>query len=174
MTRFFRTSMMVAAAMAVGGLGGCAEKGATMNDRPAMTEAQATARVEELVRQGVDGIDPKPRLSLFPTSLAEHPCIPNEGNVSTGEIYINRSFYLKGLPKDRLAEAGLKIKENWEKAGHRFTTSHGFDKGEPRLWGVTGDEFDLSLSTAATMEITLTVNSPCFRPVSSPSPSTAP
>ncbi|WP_344973893.1 hypothetical protein [Streptosporangium fragile] len=144
-----------------------------MSDGSSLTEAQATARVEELVRQVVAGITPEPRLDLLPTSLAEHPCIPNEGSAPTGKIYVVRSYYLKGLPKDRLSEAGQKIRDNWERAGHKITMTHMFESGQPQLSGETSDGFGLSLDTATTMELLLSVVSPCMRPTT-PSPSAAP
>ncbi|MBB2911276.1 hypothetical protein FHS43_002541 [Streptosporangium becharense] len=139
-----------------------------------MTEAEAVARVEELVRQVVAGITPEPQLDLLPTSLAEHPCIANEGSVSTGKIYVIRSYYLKSLPKDRLSEAGQKIRDNWEQAGHKITMAHMFESGEPRLSGETSDGFGLALDTTiTTKELLLRVDSPCMRPTTS-SPSAAP
>ncbi|MEU0485837.1 hypothetical protein ABZ260_42545 [Streptosporangium sp. NPDC006013] len=144
-----------------------------MNDGPNMSEAQALTRVEELIRSALTGVMPAPGLDLYPTSLADHPCIPNEGNILTGDIYVIRIYYLTGIPKERLVEAARHIRANWEGAGHKITNEYAFDKGKPRLSGRTGDDFRLALDTAkrnSTLQILFSVSSPCFRP-DKPSPS---
>ncbi|MBB4916939.1 hypothetical protein [Streptosporangium saharense] len=153
----------------LGGLGGCARSDSMTDGGSKLTEAQATARVEELIRQVVSGITPKPRMELIPTSLAEHPCIPNEGSALTGEIYVVRSYHLKDLPKDGLSAVAEKIRGNWESAGHKITMTYRFDEGEPRLSGETSDGFGLALDSTVEKELALLVQSPCFRPSTSPS-----
>ncbi|MEV7010530.1 hypothetical protein [Streptosporangium sp. NPDC051022] len=167
-------SVALVALVALGGLGGCAKDDAMTSGDSQLTEAQATVRVEELIHQVVSGITPKPRLELLPTSLAEHRCLPNEGSVPTGKIYVVRSYYLKGLPEKDLSSAALIIQGNWESAGHKIAMTHRFDAGKPRLSGDTDDGFGLSLDTTTTMELLLAVVSPCFRPSTSPSPSATP
>ncbi|MEV4753170.1 hypothetical protein ACFQVD_01195 [Streptosporangium amethystogenes subsp. fukuiense] len=159
----------------IGWLSGCAKE-STMNDGPNISEAQALARVEELIRAALTGVTPTPGLDLDPTSLADHPCIPNEGNILTGDIYVIRVYYLTGIPKERLVQEVRKIQTNWEKAGHKITNTYAFDQGKPQLSGRTGDDFRLALDTVdrnSTLQILFSVGSPCFRP-DKPSPSASP
>ncbi|GAA4207234.1 hypothetical protein GCM10022252_70600 [Streptosporangium oxazolinicum] len=144
-----------------------------MNDKPNISKAQATTRVEELVRTAVAEVKPVPNMKLSPTSLADRPCIPDEGNVLTGEIYVIRSYYLTGIPKEHLVEVARKIQTNWKNSGHKITNEYAFDRGKPQLSGRTSDDFRLALDTVdgeSGLEISLLVGSPCFRP-DKPSPS---
>ncbi|MGW2200311.1 hypothetical protein ACWCSH_49430, partial [Streptosporangium sp. NPDC001682] len=111
----------------IGWLSGCVKE-STVNDGPNISEAQALARVEELIRTALTGVTPTPGLDLDPTSLADHPCIPNEGNILTGDIYVIRVYYLTGIPKERLVQEVRKIQTNWEKAGHKITNTYAFDQ----------------------------------------------
>ncbi|MFJ2029742.1 hypothetical protein [Streptosporangium sp. NPDC087985] len=144
-----------------------------MNDGPDISEAQALARVEELIRSVLTGVTPTPGMDLIPTSLADHPCIPDEGNILTGDIYIVRTYYLTGIPKERLVEAARHIQANWEKAGHKITSTHAFDQGEPQLSGWTDDDFRLAVETVerdSTLQFLFSVVSPCFPPDKPSSP----
>ncbi|MGW0587569.1 hypothetical protein [Streptosporangium sp. NPDC002607] len=156
----------------IGWLGGCTKE-SKMNDGPNMSDAQALARVEELIRSVLTGATPTPGMDLYPTSLADHPCIPNEGNILTGDIYVIRIYYLTGIPKEHLVREVRKIQASWEKAGHKITNTYAFNQGEPQLSGRTGDDFRLAIDTVkreSTLQILLSVSSPCFRP-GKPSPS---
>ncbi|WP_440099938.1 hypothetical protein [Streptosporangium sp. H16] len=174
MARRLRVFAALTALAMIGWLSGCT-KDSTMNDGPNISEAQALARVEELTRLVLAGVKPTPGLDLIPTSLADHPCIPNEGNIPTGKIYIIRKYYLTGIPNERLVEAARKIQVNWEGLGHKITNEHAFDTGEPRLSGRSSDDFRLALNTVereSTLQFLLSVSSPCFRP-DKPSPSSS-
>ncbi|MEV4382607.1 hypothetical protein [Streptosporangium sp. NPDC049644] len=147
-----------------------------MNDGPNISEAQALARVEDLIRSVLTGVTPTPGMDLDPTSLADHPCIPNEGNVLTGEIYVIRVYYLTGISKEHLVQEVRRIQSNWEKAGHKITNEYAFDLGKPQLSGRTGDDFRLAVDTVerdSTLQILLSVGSPCFPP-DKPSPTASP
>ncbi|MBB4920877.1 hypothetical protein [Streptosporangium saharense] len=112
---------------------------------PSLSETQATERVERLIRTAIAGITPPPKLELVPTSLADHPCIPNYGNKPTGKIYIIRSYYLSELPENLLPDAARKIQTNWEEAKNKITASRTGSAERPRLSGETSDDFYMSL-----------------------------
>lgn len=175
MARRLRVLAALTALAMIGWISACTKE-STMNDGPNISKAQALAQVEELIRSLLTGVTPTPGMDLVPTSLADHPCIPNEGNVPTGKIYIIRKYYLTGIPKERLIGAARQIQANWEKLGHKITSEHAFDMGEPQLSGRSSNDFHLALNTVereSTLQFLFSVGSPCFRP-DKPSPSTSP
>ncbi|MEV4092098.1 hypothetical protein [Streptosporangium saharense] len=171
------TASAVLVLVATGCLSSPTEEAMT-TEGPSLSETQATERVAGLIRTAVDGITPPPKLELVPTSLADHPCIPNYGNKPTGKIYVIRSYYLSDLPEDRLLDAARKIQTNWEGGKNKITTSRTANTERPRLSGETSDDFYMSLSTvnlSSGPALLLSVGSPCFRPVPpSSSPSAMP
>ncbi|GHH70069.1 hypothetical protein GCM10017673_21360 [Streptosporangium violaceochromogenes] len=172
MTRRLRVAMVFAVLLTAGCFIAPTEEAMT-TEGPSLSEPQATERVEELVRTAVAGITPPPKLKLVPTSLADHPCIPNYGNKPTGKIYVIRSYYLTDLPKDRLLDAAKKIQANWEEARHKITDSRVVGNEKPQMSGETSDDFYMALDTVdlkTERGLLLAVGSPCFRPAS-PSPS---
>lgn len=174
MERRLRVFAVLTALVVMGWLSGCAKE-SSMDNEPNITEAQAATRVEELIRAVLVGVEPTPGMDLTPTSLSDHPCLPNEGDTPTGKIYIIRKYYLTGIPEKRIVEAARQVQANWKKAGHRITNEYAFDIGKPQLSGRTDDDFRLALDTVerdSALQILLLVRSPCFRP-DKPSPSSS-
>ncbi|GAB2445489.1 hypothetical protein GCM10027187_08520 [Streptosporangium sandarakinum] len=174
MERRLRVFAVLTALAMIGWLSGCAKE-SPMDDGPDITEAQATARAEDLIHTVLVGVTPAPGMDLISTSPGSQTCLPDEGNTPTGKVYVIRKYYLTGIPKDRIVEAARQIQANWKKAGHRITNEYAFDMGEPQLSGRTGDDFRLALDTVerdSTPQILLSVGSPCFRP-DKPSPSSS-
>src|SRR5690349_9547869 len=89
-------------------------------DRPTITKAQALARIDQLIQGTVAAIDPKPKLELDKTSLADDRCVDPADGGSEDRIVVGRGYYLHGVPKDRLKDVAQKIKTYWEQQGHHI------------------------------------------------------
>ncbi|GII62980.1 hypothetical protein Skr01_30650 [Sphaerisporangium krabiense] len=102
---------------------GCGAQGEVVNNRPAMTESQALARIAQLVDGTVSVIQPKPHLELYRPSLDSRPCSASgEGGPEDG-VVISRGYYLNGVPKEQLKEVSEKIRLYWEQQGHVIETA---------------------------------------------------
>lgn len=163
------TVMIVVVAILVTGCTG----GGAVNE-PTMTETQALARVEQLIKETAAVIKPKPRLDLYRPSLNPNSCLDPSDGGSKDRIVVNRSYYLRDIPQDQLAEVARQVKQYWEQQGHYI---EGIAQNDLDMSGrsrpddfllslaATGDSGDILLGLAAT--------SPCVWPNGTPEPSSA-
>ncbi|WP_433239303.1 hypothetical protein ACQPYK_32415 [Streptosporangium sp. CA-135522] len=135
-----------------------------------MTQAQALERVEQLIGETADVITPKPHLDLYRPSLNVNSCLDPTDGGSEDRVVINRSYYLRGIPKEKLGEAARQIRRYWEQKGYHI---EGISKDG---LGVAGrsrpDDFLLSLSAIDDGDfLGLGATSPCVWPNGVPEPS---
>src|SRR4051794_36708888 len=112
------TVMIVAVVVLVTGCTG----GEAVNE-PTMTQAQALARVEQLINETVSVITPKPRLDLYRPSLNVNACLDATDGGSEDRIVISRSYYLRDIPRDQVGEVARQIKQHWERQGYYIETA---------------------------------------------------
>ncbi|ACZ88956.1 hypothetical protein [Streptosporangium roseum] len=163
MPRF--TVMIIAfAALVVGCTGGEAV------NRPAMTQAQALVRIEQLIKETVDAITPKPRLDLYRPSLNINGCFDPTDGGSEDRVVISRSYYLRDIAREQIAEVARQVKQHWEQQGHYI---EGASKSGLNISGHSQpDDFLLSLSLTGDNDVLgLGVTSPCIWPSGTPEPS---
>ena len=75
-----------------------------------MTEAQALERVEQLIKETVEIITPKPRLDLFRPSLNTQHCLDPTDGGSEERIVVTRIYYLRDIPQDRLSHVAQQVR----------------------------------------------------------------
>ncbi|MFJ2029631.1 hypothetical protein [Streptosporangium sp. NPDC087985] len=163
------TAMIVAIVILTAGCTG----GEAVN-RPTMTEAQALARVEQLIKETAAVIRPKPRLDLYRPSLNPNSCLDPTDGGSEDRVVMNRSYYLRDIPQDQVAEVARQVKQYWEQQGHYIEgiSTNGLNiSGRSRP-----DDFLLSLApTDAGDDVVLNLasTSPCVWPNGTPEPSSS-
>ncbi|MFF5212736.1 hypothetical protein [Streptosporangium sp. NPDC000396] len=161
--------MIVAVALLVAGCTG----GEAVNE-PTMTEAQALARVEQLIKETAAVIKPKPRLDLYRPSLNPNSCLDPTDGGSEDRVVMNRSYYLRDIPQDQVAEVARQVKQYWEQQGHyvQGTSPNGLNiSGRSRP-----DDFLLSLAPTEDdhgIVLGLAATSPCVWPNGTPEPSSS-
>ncbi|ADG88523.1 hypothetical protein [Thermobispora bispora] len=139
---------------------------------PTITKDEALARVEELINDTVANIDPKPRLDVDPTTLKLYPCIRPPGQGLDDRIYIARAYYLRGIPKDKIAEVAQQVRVYWEQQGHVI---EGVSKNGLNIAARSRpDDFILSLSWTAGDVLMIGATSHCIWPNGTPEPSRSP
>ncbi|OUC93911.1 hypothetical protein [Streptosporangium minutum] len=149
---------------------GCT-RGEAVNE-PTMTQAQALARVEQLIKETSDVITPKPRLDLDRPSLNVNGCLDPTDSGSEGRVVISRSYYLRDIPRDQVAEVARQVKQYWEEQDHYIVgvSINGLDisgRSKP-------DDFLLSLAPTGNNDVlNLGVTSPCVWPNGTPEPSSS-
>ncbi|MGW5682131.1 hypothetical protein [Nonomuraea sp. NPDC003754] len=136
----------------------------TMN-QPSVTEAQAVARVEQLIRATVAVIQPEPKLDLFLPSLNNARCVGATDGGSAERIMVNRRYYLRGIPKERFVDVANQVKAHWQEQGHVVTHVNGLETKEPDVSGRSRpDDFILSLSWTQGDVLGIGVTSTCIWP----------
>lgn len=134
-----------------------------------MNQEQALARVEQLIKETVQAIKPKPRLDLFQPSLITQSCLDPTDGGSQERIIINRIYYLRDIPRDQLSRVAQQVRQYWEKQGHLITNTSAdglniFGRSRP-------DDFLISLQSSGDDLLNLGASSPCIWPNGTPGPS---
>lgn len=156
--------IMIFAALATG----CGTSGGDV-DKPTITQAQALARVEQLIKETADMIKPGPRLELDRTSLELAKChSPTDGG-SEDRVIVDRGYYLRDIPKDQIGQVAKQIREYWQQQGHII---EGFSKDGTTIAAHSRpDDFLLSLDGTGDDVLLLGASSPCVWPNGTPEPS---
>ncbi|MFC7387285.1 hypothetical protein [Sphaerisporangium rhizosphaerae] len=141
-------------------------------EKPTMTEAQALARVEQLINETVSALRPKPRLEVDPTSLRNGPCGNSVDSGSKGRIIVGRNYYLREIPKDQINAVALQVREYWKQRGYVI---EGVSKtGKTIAARSTPDDFLLALDAVGDDGLGLGASSICVWPNGTPEPTSNP
>jgi hypothetical protein len=142
--------------------------GCTTNEST-ITQAQALARVERLIRDTAAAITPAPRLELIPSSVPPSMCLHE--NESQQQVVISRSYWLRDVSKSQNMAIARQIESYWEKQGHRIVSTGGFAVGHPSIGGSSRpDHFNLALTWAEGDHLYLGAASTCVWPDGTPPP----
>lgn len=140
---------------------GCAVSTSTL------TEAQALARVNQLIYDTAQALTPKPRLEPLSSYSAPSSCL-KEGT-PRGQMIISRAYWLRDIPKSDNLAISRQVRTYWQARGHRITAS-GKD-GNPDLSGISKpDGFTLTLTWAEGDQLYLGAASTCVWPDGAPDP----
>jgi len=153
-----RLTAMITILIAV--LAGCGDSGEGPGEKlskPTTSKAAALARIEQLIKETAGAIDPEPRLELYRPSLNDAPC--DYGGDAEDRVVVRRMYYLKGIPKDRIAQASQQVQRYWRQQGHRIEglSADGIDavgRSQP-------DGYQLALNELGDGSLGLGVTSPC-------------
>jgi hypothetical protein len=141
-------------------------------EKNTMTQQQATARVEQIIRDTASMLDPKPELKKQEAMSQPTSCVDPTDGGSPDRTVISHTYLLSDLPSSRNGAVASRIKAYWDSQGVRYSNSDGLASGNPDITGYTrSDEFLVSLSTNAQKVLMLTVTSPCIWPNGTPEPS---
>ncbi|MGW4468237.1 hypothetical protein ACWENQ_01050 [Nonomuraea sp. NPDC004354] len=131
-----------------------------MNDQT-ITQEQADARVNQLIRETAAVLTPKPRLELIPYGTGPDGCLtPGEPE---GKVTINRAYWLRDIPKSENMNISRQVKAYWEAQGHRIVATG--TGNSPNLNAESSpDHYILSLSWAEGDNLFLESTSTCVWP----------
>ncbi|MEO3861644.1 hypothetical protein [Acrocarpospora sp. B8E8] len=140
----------------------------TSSNKPTITKAQALARVEQLINEAASAIDIPKKLELFEPSLGDDLCLDPTDGGSEERIIVNRKYFLRGIPKDRVTEVAQRVKTYWEQQGHVID---GVSADGLVVYGRTRpDDFYVTLGWTADDVPTLAATSTCIWPNGTPEP----
>ncbi|MFI6740118.1 hypothetical protein ACIBI9_44955 [Nonomuraea sp. NPDC050451] len=141
-------------------------------DKPTITKAQALARIEQLINGTVAIMRPKPELELHQPSLNDSLCLDPLDGGSEDRLIINRTYYLRGLPKDSLKEVIAQVKAYWQSQGHSIEAQS--DNGLQLYGRSRPDDFFITIGWTEGDVLTLGSTSTCLWPDGTPEPSSTP
>ncbi|MFD5621873.1 hypothetical protein [Streptomyces yangpuensis] len=137
-----------------------------------MNEQQAVDRAEEIIRQAVDTMSPRPTLERTgPESVG--PCIARDDSRSDDRLQVTLFYKLTGVPGSEAAKLVLQARDAWLKQGYKYNSSDEADMSGPFPWvsmRTEPDDFWMEGITGVLDRAkgeglaTLKVRSPCFRP----------
>ncbi|MEV6981669.1 hypothetical protein AB0M95_10485 [Sphaerisporangium sp. NPDC051017] len=137
-------------------------------EETSMTEAQALARVEQLINGTVAALDPKPRLEAVPTSLDNSECGAQVGD-SKGGVTVGREYYLRDIPKEQIDSVARQVKQYWSGQGYLI---EGVSKtGRSITARSVPDDFLLAFGPAGDDGLVMGASSTCARPSGTSEPS---
>lgn len=138
--------------------------GCTMNDLT-ITQEQADARVNRLIRDTAAALTPTPRLELIPYGTGPDGCLtPGEPEE---KVTINRKYSLRDIPKSENLNISRQVKAYWEAQGHRIVAVG--TGNSPNLNAESSpDHYILSLSWAEGDNLFLASTSTCVWPEGKP------
>jgi hypothetical protein len=140
--------------------------GCTTN-KPTITQAQALARVERLIRDTAAAITPAPRLELIPSSVPPSMCLHDDE--SQEQVVISRSYWLRDIPQSDNMSISRQVRAYWEKQGHVIVAAG--NANNPDLSGSSRpDHFNLALTWAEGDHLYLGAASTCVWPDGTPPP----
>ncbi|MEU3657505.1 hypothetical protein AB0E67_33020 [Streptomyces sp. NPDC032161] len=137
-----------------------------------MNEQQAIDRAEEIIRQAVDGMSPKPVLERTgPETVG--PCIARDDHGPDDRLQVTLFYKLTGVPGAEAKNLVLQARDAWLKQGYEYDSSDKEDMSGPYPWvsmrtelndfwmeGITG----ISDRAKGEGTATLKVRSGCFLP----------
>jgi hypothetical protein len=150
--------------------------GATKSKQATMDEQQASARAEEIVRQAVEGMSPKPtlkRTGLRPLGA----CIARDDGGPDDRVQYRLTYQLTGVPGGDAKTLVRQARDAWVKLGYKFQSEDG-DWSDPFPSVSMRTEPDDFWMTALTGVVNrakgeglaaISVTSPCFAPSQGPS-----
>jgi hypothetical protein len=141
-------------------------------EKNTMTKQQASDRIEQIIRDTVAKLDPKPQLSAIDYLSQPTTCIDPTDGGSSDRTVLTRHYLLRGIPHDRNGAIGQQVKRYWENSGYKISSSVRLDTNEPQTTGFTQqDQFSISLTTGGDGSLGIGATSPCIWPNGTPEPS---
>jgi len=157
------TAVTTAAIAGIGLLAGCSAGGNTASQPPTqaasgpMTQQQAAARAQQILRDTASGVQPPLRLRVDPDMT-----MPSECNTQIPRVSVTYAFFLSGLTESQEGTAALKIRAYWKKRGYNVGISGGFTDGQPYIAAETQDHFLIGLDWNTTGgPVFISATSPC-------------
>ncbi|MEV2265612.1 hypothetical protein [Nonomuraea africana] len=138
--------------------------GCTMYDKT-ITQEQADARVNQLIRDTAAALTPRPRLELIPYGTGADNCLA--ADAPEGMVSINRAYWLRDIPKSENLNISRQVKAHWQAQGHRIVAVG--TGNNPDLNAESNpDHFILGLSWAKGDNLYLASTSTCVWPDGTP------
>ncbi|MFE2376066.1 hypothetical protein [Streptomyces sp. NPDC059398] len=137
-----------------------------------ITHKQAVARAEQIVRETVDELTPRPRLEIYQPGSADTQCLDPTDGGSEKRLVVSRGYWLRGISKADNRSIGQQILRLWKKKGDLITSTTEIGTDRPEIHGGSKpDDFLIALEPSDNGWLSIGVSSPCIWPQGTPPPS---
>lgn len=142
--------------------------------QPTITQQQAVARVDRLLRDTGAAITPRPRLVVDKPGTQVTSCLEEPEGSSDARVQPAGEYFLQGVPQQARASVAEQIMRFWKAKGYAVDAFH-MGTSDPQVHGTTQDNFLVALEPNGGGELSIGASSPCVWPNGTPPPpSTAP
>lgn len=162
--RLYRIAIAVAAALLVTSC-----SGVNPVFRPTITQQHASDRVEQIVRDTVARITPRPRLELYKPGSNVSGCMVDPSDTADTRVQVSNAYFLRGV-RDSNASISEQVLRLWKQAGYAITDTHEVGGAMPSINGVTQDDFYIGLEWTGSGDLSIGATSPCLWPDGTPPP----
>jgi hypothetical protein len=160
---------VAAAVLAVLIISGCSGGNPVL--KPTITQQHATARADQILRETAAAITPRPTLEIYQPGSGPGPCMVNPNDTSDKRVQVGFTYWLRGISTQDNTSVAQQIQRYWKHKGYGISRTSGFGKDAPNIFGVTPDDFLISLETSANGAMSIGASSPCVWPKGTPPPS---
>ncbi|MFJ3692616.1 hypothetical protein ACIPW9_00685 [Streptomyces sp. NPDC090052] len=165
--RFTFTMMFLVLALA-----GCSQsEAARPKNHKTITHEQAAARAEQLIRETVNELTPRPKLEIYQPGSADAPCLdPTDGGSENRQV-ISRGYWLRGISRADNRSIGKQVLHLWKKKGDLITSTTKIGTDRPEIHGGSKpDDFLIALESSDNGWLSIGATSPCIWPQGTPPP----
>jgi len=126
-----------------------------------LTHQQAIDLAEKLVKDNVAALKPQPQLEI--SGRVEAPCSGSNDDQETGQVMVERSYWLRGLDIGSNDQVFQTLTGYWDANGYKVTLDDGdsTSKGRKRVARHPENDFKVSLTQGTTGELSIKAQSSC-------------
>jgi hypothetical protein len=166
-------AILPAVVIALAAAAGCTSSGNHVTQQPTMTEQQAAAHAEQILRDTAAVLRPKPTLEVYQPGSATGPCLDDTNPQSAqGRVIVNRTYWLRGIPQSSNATIGQQVLQYWKEKNWVITSTKGVGTAQPEITGLAKPyAFGINLEWSSDGSLSLAASSVCIWPHGTPPPS---
>lgn len=139
--------------------------------KPTINQQHATDLAEQILRDTVDAITPRPELEVYQPGSGAGPCLINPDDTSDKRVQVSLTYWLRGIPVTDNASVAQQVLNYWKHEGYAITDTHGLGTNAPEISGVTPwSDFLIALETSSNGAMSVIASSPCIWPKGTPPP----
>jgi hypothetical protein len=140
---------------------------------PSMTEQQAAAHAEQILRGTAGALNPRPTLEIYQPGSTTGPCLDDTNPQSAqGRVIVSRTYWLRGIEQGSNATIGEQVLKLWQQKGWVISSTEGIGTSSPQITGLAKPyAFRISLESSDNGALSIGASSVCIWPHGTPPPS---
>ncbi len=149
-------------------LSGCS--GSSVNRHPTMTQQQAAAHAEQIMRDTADALTPRPTLEIYQPGSTTSACLDDTNPQSAqGLVVVSRTYWLRGIPHTSNTAIGEQVLRLWKQKGWVINSTKGIGTSEPQITGIARPyAFGINLEWSSDGSLSIQASSVCIWPNGTP------
>lgn len=135
-----------------------------------MTEQQAASHAEQILRDTVAVLKPKPRLVVYRPGSTTGPCLDDTNPQSArGRVIVSRTYWLRDISQASNASIGKQVLQYWKQKNWDITSTKGVGTDKPEITGLAKPyAFGINLQWSSDGSLSIAASSVCIWPHGTP------